>query len=385
MSSVNPSAHSDDPPDDAAGEPTLSERLKEAHRRATRWLPGAAVPSPAGELAALAAEVASAGDERRMWDRYGEDGPVAVLEAEVAELLGKPAALMFPSGIMAQQAVLRVWSDRQGSRRVALPELSHLLHHELDGPRLLHGFQFEHLSTGAELPSRETLAALPGLLGAVLLELPLRDAGYLLPSWDELRDLASLCREREVPLHFDGARLWESSPYLGRSLCEIAGLADSVYVSFYKGLGGLAGAAVAGPADVVAEARQWRQRMGGTLFTLQPYAVAALRGLRDEVPRMSEYHQRAVELAERLARQGIAVAPAPPHTNAFRVYVPVERDVVLARLVKFAEAERTVLTPPWRAAEAPGWAWTEFTVGAATMTWTVDEAVALLADVLLGD
>ena len=55
------------------------------------------------------------------WDRYGDRGPVAVVETEVAELLGKPAAVFFPSGTMAQQSMLRVWCDRAGSRRVAIP------------------------------------------------------------------------------------------------------------------------------------------------------------------------------------------------------------------------------------------------------------------------
>lgn len=375
----------DDVPAEEETSGALTERLRAAHRRATRWLPGSPVPSPAEELAALAAEVSSADGDAQAWDRYGEGGAVAAVEARVVDLLGKPAAAMFPSGTMAQQAVLRVWSDRKGSLRVALPELSHLLHHELDGPRLVHGFRFEHLSTGAELPTREALAKLPGPLAAVLLELPLRDAGYLLPTWDELSSFAALCQQREVPLHFDGARLWESAPYLGQSLAEIAELADSVYVSFYKGLGGLAGAAVAGPEDVVAEARQWRQRMGGTLFTLQPYAVSALRGLREEVPRMAEYHDYALHLAERLPQLGISVSPEPPHTNAFRLLVAIDADAVMGRLVKYVEEEQTVLTPPWRAADVPGWSWSEFTVGSATLGWTVDDAAALLATVLLTD
>ena len=158
-----------------------------------------------------------------------------------------------------------------------------------------------------------------GPLGAVLLELPLRDGGYLLPTWRSSVDLSGACRERGVPLHLDGARLWESAPYWGRELHEVAALADSVYVSFYKGLRGLAGAAVAGPADVVDEARQWRTRMGGTLFSLHPYAVAGLRGLRLELPRMADYHERAVELARPLQDRGIGVFPDPPHTNAFRI------------------------------------------------------------------
>jgi threonine aldolase len=333
------------------------------------------------ELRAIADEVEAAG-QPQVWDRYGDGGPVAQVERSVADLLGKPSAAMFPSGIMAQQSALRVWADRTGSSRVALPDLSHLLRHELDGPRLLHGFRFEHLSTGERLPTTAALAALPGSLAAVVLELPLRDAGYLLPTWDELSELTARSRERGVPVHFDGARLWESAPYLAHTLPEIAALADSVYVSLYKGLGGLAGAVLVGDDDVVAEARQWRQRMGGTLMTMLPYAVSSLRGLREELPRMAEYHQYAVALAEALSAAGISVSPAPPHTNAFRLLLPVEADVLLGRLVDYTESAQTVLTPPWQPAGVPGWSWTEFTVGSATVQRPVEAVVDLLAGVL---
>lgn len=162
-------------------------------------------------------------------------------------------------------------------------------------------------------------------------------AGYLLPSWEELSDFAALCREREVPLHIDGARLWESTPYLGHSLSEVANLADSVYVSFYKGLGGLAG-----------------------------------RGRR------AQRRDYAVALADRLTGSGLQATPSPPHTNAFRLHAQVEADVVLERLVQYTEAESTAAPPPWRSADVPGWSWTEFTVGAATVEWPVEEAVATL-------
>jgi threonine aldolase len=358
------------------------ERLRDAYRRATGWLTGAGVTPPAVELRALADEV-EARSELQVWDRYGEDGLVAEVERTVADLLGKPSAAMFPSGIMAQQSVLRVWADRSGSSRVALPDLSHLLRDELDGPRLLHGFRFEHLSTGHTLPTAAALTALPGHLAAVVLELPLRYAGYLLPSWDELIELTARSRERGIPVHFDGARLWESAPYLGHTLPEIAHLADSVYVSLYKGLGGLAGAVVVGADDVVAEARQWRQRMGGTLVTMLPYAAAGLRGLRDELPRMAEFHQYAVALAEALPAAGISVSPAPPHTNAFRLLAPVDATVLLDRLVGYTERAKTVLTPPWQPADVPGWSWTEFTVGSATVRRPIEDIVDLLARVLI--
>jgi threonine aldolase len=180
------------------------------------------------------------------------------------------------------------------------------------------------------------------------------------------------------------ARLWESEPHLGHGLVEIAGLADSVYVSFYKGLGGPAGAAVAGPHDVVADARRWRTRHGGTLFTLLPLAAAARRGLREELPRMAEYHDRAVEMAGSLRAAGFSVSPDPPHTNAVRLYVDEPADRVEAAVVATMEQEGLVLTSAWRSADVPGCAWTEFTVGPATMRWTVEESVTMLARVVLG-
>src|SRR4051812_42366432 len=235
-------------PVDAEAE--LRERYKAASPTITASFMHGPPKRPLYEAQSLVSEIEARAQPDK-WDRYGDAGAVEQLEKEVAELLGKPATAMFPSGIMAQQSTLRVWTDRQTSKRVALPDLSHLLKHELDGPRLLHGFQFENLTSGASAPKAADLETIPGRLGAVLVELPLRDGGYLLPTWDELVELSSACRERGVPLHFDGARIWEAQPYLGHSLAEIADLADTVYVSLYKGLAGLSGALVAGPQDVV--------------------------------------------------------------------------------------------------------------------------------------
>ena len=148
-----------------------------------------------GTPAAMFQRLAAFAEEHAIeWDRYGERGAVAQLEAEVAELLGKPAAVMFPSGIMAQQATLRAWCDRSGSRRVALPDLSHLVHHEQDGPRRVLGLELEWLTTGRETPTAEALAKVGGHLGAAMFELPLRDAGCLLPTWDELVELSAAAR-----------------------------------------------------------------------------------------------------------------------------------------------------------------------------------------------
>ena len=362
--------------------PTLAERARAAQPGITRWLPLRLPLTPEQELRDLADVLAGLGDDAK-WDSYGARGTVALLESRLAELLGKPAVAFFPSGVMAQQSMLRVWCDRQGSRRVAIPALSHLLHHEDDGPRLLHGFDFRMLTEGAQVPGVDDLAAIPGQLGAVLLELPLRDAGYLLPSFEELESFSAACRERGVPLHLDGARLWESTPHLGRSLAEVAGLADSLYVSFYKGLGGLAGAALAGPEDEIEQSRTWRTRHGGTLFTLMPYAVAALRGLERQLPRMAEFHERAQEMAKLLPGRGIRVLPEEPHTNAFRIFVEAPATSLNERLVTAMEQDHVMASATWDASEVPGWSWTEFTVGPSTMEWTAAEAADELARIFV--
>jgi len=378
-----------------AGGVSLAQRRLLAIPGLERNLMGRHPVSPQDELRSIIAELdraaeGSAGTDAAdaTWDRYGDGGPVAALENQVAALLGKPAAVMFPSGTMAQQSVLRVWSDRQGSRRIAIPGLSHLLHHEQDGPRLLNDFEWALLTTGVTtggvVPTVDHLAAIPGGLGAALLELPLRDGGYLLPSWEELEAFSLACSDRGVPLHFDGARIWESAPYLGHTPAEIAALADTVYVSFYKGLRGLAGAVVAGPEEVIVEVRLWRSRHGGTLWTMLPYAMSALRGLRDELPRMAEYHERALEMAELLVAKGIRTFPQRPHCNAFRLFVEARGDVVTERVVTVMERERLAVTPPWGDSEdVPGWSWTEFTVGPATMDWSLRRAVDVLTRVLL--
>ena len=338
--------------------------------------------TPAEVLRAVADKAEELGIDE--WDVYAEKGAVARVEEQVAELLGKPAAALFPSGIMAQQSALRVWCDRTGSTRVAIPDLSHLLKHEDDGPRRLHGFAFDHLTTGPATPTAEGLRRLSPGLGAALIELPLRDAGCLLPSWQDLTALSEAARELGVPLHVDGARLWESQQYWDKPLPEVAGLFDSVYVSFYKGLEGLAGAALAGPEDVIAEARTWRRRMGGTLFRLTPYAVSALAGLTERLPRMGEYAVWARELAAALAERGLKVNPDPPHTNTFQVFAEAEPDDILERQVAFMERERIDPCGGWWAAQVPGMAMTEIAVHGAALDHEPKQVAAWIAELAQG-
>lgn len=368
------------------------------------------VRTPARILSDLAAAARGLGLDTGTpadWDVYDEGGAVTLLEERVRDLLGTQAAAFFPSGIMAQQAALRVHTDRAGTPRVAMPDLAHLLVHEEDGPRLLQGLHIEPLTRGPRTATRADLEAIPGRLGAVLVEVPLREPGCLLPTWDDLVDLANACRERGVALHIDGARIWESQFHFGHCLPEIAALSDTIYVSFYKGLGALAGAVLAGSSDVIAEARAWRRRMGGTVFHHTAEALSALVGLETRLPGIPARVRWAREFARLVtpptdeggSAPGIggvtgdlSLTPALPQTNQFLVHargVPADLDrATLALTVESGLA----FCRPWRQADVPGWSWTELTVGTGVLTepggatFAVDpeEAAALLRRVAPG-
>ncbi len=354
----------------------LEDRFRAAALACTDTVVWHARRGPAETMRLLADAVDELGLEE--WDRYGGGGAVERLETEVADLLGKPAAVFFVSGTMAQQATLRAWCERRGSQRVALPDLAHQLRHETDGPRLLQGFRFENLTEGWQTATADGLRAHPavGRLGAVQLELPLREAGCLLPTWEELVAFSEAARELGVPLHVDGARLWESQPHLDHPLPEITALFDSVYVSFYKGLRAMAGAAVACEENLAVELRAWRQRMGGTLFGMTPYALSSLVGLRDELPLMGDCVAWARAFAGELVDRGFRLQPDPPHTNTFLVFADGDPEVLTARVADFMEREKVVPSGGWWAAKAPGVAMTEVTIHGAAL----DKDPATVAD-----
>ncbi|MFB7369143.1 threonine aldolase family protein [Streptomyces sp. NPDC056222] len=315
-------------------------------------------------------------------DVYG-DGLVEEVERRVADALGLPAAVFFPTGTMAQQVALRCWSGRTGSPVVALHPLAHPEVHEGGALGAVSGLRTVHPTDEPRLPTAEEVRDHPEPFGTLMLELPLRDAGFVLPSWEELVAVVEAAREREAVVHFDGARLWECAPHFGRDLREIAGLADSVYVSFYKSLGGLSGAALAGPEDVMEEARVWRHRYGGLLFQQFPAAVSALRGLERELPRLPSYVAHARVVADGL-RTGFEEAGVPwfrihpetPHTHQFQVWLPYDPEVLTAASVALAEERDTVLFRRWSGPGAggpPGVAVTEVTVTEPGLAWTADD------------
>jgi threonine aldolase len=188
-------------------------------------------------------------------------------------------------------------------------------------------------------------------------------------------------RGRGAAVHMDGARLWEAAPAYERTPAEVAALFDTVYVSFYKGLGGIAGCCVAGAADVVAEISEWRTRHGGRLFGMWPYAAAALAALRTRLPRMAEYRDHAGRLAAALAGlPGVTVLPDPPLTSMMHVQLAVTAEQLEQRALALAERDGTWTFPRPFVSVAPGLQRLELSVGDATLGFAPDEVRALIAE-----
>jgi threonine aldolase len=345
-----------------------------------RFLGGHGRARPHAELAALAQ--ATAGHEEP--DLYGQGTLIEEFEREVATILGKEAAVFMPSGTMAQQIALRVWSERSGCRTVAFHPTCHLEIHEQKGYQLLHGLHGRLVGDPRALLTLEDLQGIAEPLAALLLELPQREIGGQLPSWEELHAQVTWAHQRGAVVHMDGARLWEAGPYYARSYAEIAAPFDSVYVSFYKGIGAIAGAALAGPADAMAEARVWQRRHGGNLIHLFPFVLSARLNLRRRLERFPAYHQRAASIARTLAAvPGIAVKPDPPQTRMMHVYLHGERSLLEAAALEMARAERVALFQKLRPTDVPGWSMFELAVGDAAAALTDEQIGAYFSSLPL--
>lgn len=358
----------------------MTEGHAERRRRLTALrgcdilLSGNRPSSVAEQLDALRA----AAPDELLPDVYGEGGAVEAVEHRVADLLGTEAAAFFPTGTMAQQVAMRYGAEVTGRNAVGLHPLSHPLVHERDAYAVLGGLRAVLTTSAARNPTAAEVAALDEPIGTLLLELPLRDAGFVLPSWDELVAVVEAARDRGARVHLDGARLWESTVHLGRSTAEVAALADSVYVSFYKSLGGHGGAALAGSAELVRAARAWRHRYGGTVFQQWPAALAALAGLDRELPRLAGYVAHAKTVAGALAGlPGARVYPAPPHTHQFRLWLPHPAAVLNDANLALAEQERAWFVGGWRDTEVPGLAMAEVTVAEPATGLDADQVAEL--------
>lgn len=344
-----------------------------------RFLSNKRLARPAQALGALATAAPLDAEA----DHYGAGPLVDNLERTVASLLGKEAAVFCLSGRAAQLAALRVHADRRGVHTIAAHPRSHIVEDENDAIGTMYGLRVARVGSMVDPFTSEELGAVREPLGAVTVELPLRRCGYRVPAWAELVAIAEQSAALGAAFHLDGARLWETAPGYGKTLAEIAALAQTVYVSFYKGLGGLAGAALAGDAESIAAARVWIGRAGAVVYNMYPYALAAREGLRLELPRMPEYHARAVAFAAALRDvRGVTASTDPPACNAFGVHLEGEHGALIAARDAVAAAHGLVLFEKLAATPHPHVYFFELVVGPNTPDLTPGELRDAFAELL---
>jgi threonine aldolase len=339
------------------------EELRALREKCTKFLQGHGPVSPAQMLATI-----PAGSQT---DTYGDGGAVAELETKIAWGLGKPAAVFMPSGTMAQQSVLRVHADRRGRKTILFHPMCHLDWHEEQGYQRLHGLIGRPVGDQNRLMTLAELTKVAEPPAALLIELPQRDLGGQQPDWDGLVAQAGWARGRGAAVHLDGARLWESAVGYGRSHAEIAALFDTVYVSFYKGIGALPGCCVAGQEDVVAEVREWRRRMGGTLHGMWPSAASALTCLGLRLPRFPGYLEHARAIASALSGlPRVRVIPDPPQVPMMHILLEVTSHGYEKASRRLAEEEAIWVHPKTATTRDPAVQRVELSVGDATRELT---------------
>jgi threonine aldolase len=297
-------------------------------------------------------------------DVYGSGAYLNDFENEIAALFGKEAGVFMPSGIMAQQAALRIWCERRSNFTVAMHPTAHLEFAEHGGYQFLHGLK--RLQFGAPEFLRDRMLtvkdfeALGSQPGAVLLELPYRPLGGQLPTWDELLAIRDWAVVRSIPMHLDGARIWSCRPFYRRDYHQIASLFDSVYVSFYKDLGGLAGAMLLGDRAFIDEARVWQTRHGGRLVTSGPFVVSARLGFRRVTPVIHEWVTAAQKAAAALSEfERITIHPNPPQVNFFQFYIRGDAEALTEKHLQLAAETGTFLFWSLGSSSVPGIAQTE--------------------------
>ncbi len=251
------------------------------------------------------------------------------LEALVAERLGKEAALFFPSGSMANQAA--IWVHTRPGTELLCDADAHIYRWEIAAVAGLCGVQCHPVQGQGALFNVDDLrghlrapsihAPEPSL---VCLENTHNGAGGAVTSLADMQAMQQLAATHGLPVHLDGARLWNAATALQLPISALAACADTVMVSFSKGLGAPVGACLAGPAAFISKAHRARKRFGGGMRQSGILTAGALFALQHHYDRLAEDHASATYLAQVVEGAGGARV-VMPHTNIVMIDLPTRR------------------------------------------------------------
>lgn len=311
-------------------------------------------------------------------DFYNNGPAIQLLEQKMASVLGKERALFVHKGMVGQHSVLMHWSSHSQHKKIAIHPQSHMQIDEHLAYKELLGLEAEMFGQIDQAINNKDINMLPRELSTICIELPTRRAGFKLPKWQDLIRLKQFSLANNIPLHIDGARLFEAACYYDKPYNDVAALGDSVYVSLYKTLGAAAGGIVAGDADFIEQLKPWRSRLGGDLSTVFPFVLTALWGIEHYLPRVPGFYQRALELANAISLGlGQQAIVNPVQSNGFLVELAINADTLERKALEIAKNKQIWLFD--RIFESgPNSCRFELQVGDALDDWQDHEVVEIL-------
>lgn len=257
----------------------------------------------------------------------GDDGldfdpSVRVLEEGVAHVLGKEAGLFVPSCTMAN--LLAVLAQTGRSEQVVLESSAHMYTSERGGATFTGLFYLGVTGQRGAMDLNETEEALKGgkhklQTGLLAMETSHNNAGGVVPPLAHMAAVYRLAEARGVPVHLDGARLFNAAMALGVSPEDVARSADTVSVCLSKGLSAPVGAVLVGTSATIAQARRLRRMLGGTQRQAGIMAAAGWYAVQNMVARLSDDHRRALMLSARINSLGLPISASQPETNIVQV------------------------------------------------------------------
>lgn len=276
------------------------------------------VTKPTAEMRKAMAE-AEVGD-----DVYGEDPTVNLLQEKAAEVFGKEAALFVPTGSMGNQIAVRLHT-KQGDE-VIIEERGHIFNYEMGTPAVVSGVMIRPVRAANDngmltwdeiepaLHINQPYYACP--TGLICLENTSNFGGGSVMSADETDEICENAHQLNLPVHLDGARIFNSAVAQNETVANLSKSVDSVQFCLSKGLGAPVGSMLLGKKDFISEAKTWRKRFGGGMRQVGILAAAGIIALEESPKRLHIDHENAKRLAEGVANlKGVSIDAEKVQTN----------------------------------------------------------------------
>ena len=254
-------------------------------------------------------------------DVFKEDPTINVLEEKVAKLFGKEAALFFPSGTMANQTAIKLHT--QPGDQLICDHYAHIFNYEGGGVSFNSGVSCALIKgdrgriTADQIKQRINPSDFyhSPRTSLVALENTTNKGGGAFYSTNTIEEIAQLCRQENLPLHLDGARLWNAMVATKTSPAFYGQHFDTLSICFSKGLGAPVGSALVGPQSTIDNALRIRKMLGGGMRQAGYLAAAAIYGIDHHWHRMQQDHDKAKSLGEVLSKVPGVRYLAPVDTN----------------------------------------------------------------------